>query len=490
MNKALEAAIAAYQEQRWPDAIQLATQALQDEPHNVDALEVFGLAWFRNGYIDNAIEALEYCRQQAPDNLSYVRNLAELYRAAGRLEKSVEALSVATRLDPDSVAVLESNGLAMLDQGELAAAETALSRVAELKADNALSHFNLGEARRLNARFEDAIACYEEALRLKPDLVQAVHQKALCLLALGDYAHGWDAYEHRLDPKAGRQAELIEPRWLGAFDTGQRVFIYGEQGLGDVVLFSRYLPHLAAQGVDLLVALPAELLGLFRASMPNIDFIAVGASRPKCDWQIAIGSLPALYQTRAGHVPNVVPYLSAKPEKIAAWQARLSGDTKILKIGVCWAGNQQAAGVHHRSCTAAQMAMLFADLPNIKVFSLQFNDVDGVQVFCDKTGATDLTPFLHDFEDTAALVANLDLVVSVDTALLNLAGALNIPAWGLLPLATEWRWLGPDRRSRWYPSVVRFAQTKPSDWTVPLSLMRDTLYSHIKAGVKPGVENR
>ncbi|MBV8466606.1 MAG: tetratricopeptide repeat protein [Burkholderiales bacterium] len=490
MTPAFQAAISAYNERRWEDAIHRASDALKLEPNNLDALEVFGLAWFRLGQLGNAIEALEFCQQQDGRNARYACNLGELYRAAGQMDKCVAMLSIAAQLDPQSIAVLESSGLALVDTGDLTSADAALTKVAQLHSDRALAQFNLGEVRRLAGRFEDAISCYEEALRLDPGLLQAQHQRALSLLAHGDYAHGWDAFEHRLDPRLSKQVSAAEPRWQGVFEQGQRVFVYSDQGLGDAILFARYLPHLAEQGVNLLVAVPPPLLGLFRAAMPGIEFIALGDARPACDWQIALGSLPGLYQTRAGHVPNVTPYLKARPEKIAAWRNTLARSSGTIKIGITWAGNSATTGVKYRNCPVEQFATVFRDIPSLTLVNLQMGAADELNTLRDVADVVDLTGEIADFEDTAAVLASLDMVISVDTALLNLAGAVHVPAWGLLALAPEWRWHGPDRRSRWYPSVIRYTQTRFLDWGAPLSIMRSTLLSHINAAVVPALNGR
>lgn len=489
MNPAFDAAIAAYNERRWQDTIGHATAALNVEPHNLDALEVFGLAWFRLGEVRNAIEALEYCHQKEPDNPRYASNLGELYRAAGRYDESVAMLSRAAQNAPDALEVLERAGLTCLDLGEIDGAIKALAKVAELKPGIAVTHFNLAEAYRRAGRYGEAAAGYRRALALDPKLLEAQQQLALSLLADGDYPAGWQAFEWRLDPALSVQPELAEPRWQGQIEPGRKVFVYSDQGLGDAILFGRYLPLIADQGVALVVEAPEPLLGLFRASFKNVEFVAAGAARPACDWQIALGSLPGLFGTTIDSVPNITPYLQAGEARLAAWTARLDPYRDSIRVAVRWAGNPDAAGVRQRDCPIERFAEQFADVPHLTFVNLQLDRRDEFAALARYGRTVDLSDEIADFEDTAALLANVELVISVDTAVLNLAGALDVPAWGLLPHAPEWRWHGADRRSRWYPGVVIHPQARVGDWTAPLAATRHALLAHLNAALTPAPDS-
>ena len=481
MTRAFDAAIAAYNERRWQDTIDNATAALDQEPHNLDALEVFGLAYFQLGEVAHAIQALEYCHQKAPDNPRYASNLGELYRAAGRLDEAIGMLGVASQLQPDALELLERAALACLDLGEVNAAITALSRVAELKPDNALVHFNLGEAYRQLGQYPLAIDAYRRALQCDPQLLQAHQQLALSMLAAGDYLAAWPAFEWRLDPALSVQPQLTEPRWAGQLEPGKRVFVYSDQGLGDAILFSRYLPLIASQGVALLVEVPQSLLGLFRNSFPGIEFVPLGAARPHCDWQIALASLPALFGTSIESVPNITPYLQPGAARLQAWQERLAPYRDSVRVAVRWAGNPQAAGVKQRDCPIALFASQFADIPQLTLVNLQLDRRDEFATLSRFGRTVDFGEQIEDFEDTAALLANVELLISVDTAVLNLAGAMHLPAWGILPFTPEWRWQGAEQRSIWYPELTLYRQAKPGDWQSALDASRRTLWSHLHA---------
>lgn len=490
MNPAFDAAIAAYNERRWQDAIEQATAALNHDPHDLNALEVFGLAWFQLGETSNAIQAMEYCHQKAPDNARYASNLGELYRAAGRYDEAVAMLGLATQLQPDALELLERAGLTCLDLGEVNGAIVALSKVAELKPDQALSHFNLAEAYRQLGQFQLAADGYRRALALDPGLVEANQQLALSLLAAGDYTAGWQAFEWRLDPRLSVQPTLPQPRWTGQIEEGKRVFVYNDQGQGDAILFSRYLPLIASQGVNLVVEAPASLLSLFRNSFANVEFIEIGATPPPCDWQIALGSLPALFGTTADSVPNLTPYLQASEQKLTAWKALLDPYRDSVRVAVRWAGNPNAAGVRQRDCPIEQFATLFADIPMLTFVNLQIDRRDEFATLARYGRTVDLSDHIHDFEDSAALLANVELLISVDTAVLNLAGALDVATWAVLPHAAEWRWHGPANRSRWYPSVVTHPQPKPGDWPGVLANCRRILLGHINAMLTPSANTQ
>ena len=477
MNVVLDDAVQAYNEQRWDDAIGLATQVLDGDPDNLDALEVFGLARFQIGQTDHAITALEFCVERAPGNPRFVGNLGELYRAAGRLDDAVKMLTLACQLQPGSLSLLEAAAMTCLDLGEVEGAIRALSAIVELQPEAALVYFNLAEAYRRSGQFERAVAEYDRAIALDPSIPQMRQQRALALLAAGDYAQGWPAFESRLDPLVGNQPALREPRWEGAFDANQRVFVYSDQGVGDAILFSRYLPHLAGQGVNLVVEVPASLIGLMRSSMPNVTFIELGAPRPSCDWQIALGSLPLLYGTTADRVPDITPYLTPSPEKIAAWERQFAPFKEDYLVGIRWAGNPDALGVQLRNATAEQLIGTAAGLGSVTFVNLQFDQAEAFALAAKGHRALEPSSLVRDFEDTAAVLSQLDLVISVDTSVLNLAGALNVPAWGLLNFAPEWRWYGPSQHSRWYPSVRTFCQDRIGNWSAPLAAMRSMLLS-------------
>lgn len=481
MNPDFDAAMAAYKERRWQDTIDRATAALNQQPNNLDALEVFGLAWFQLGEVSNAIQALEYCHQKAPDNPRYASNLGELYRAAGRFDEAITMLGVASQLQPDALDLLERAGLACLDLGQLNGAITALTRVAELKPDQALVHFNLGEAYRQLGQYPLAVAAYRRALEVDASLLQAHQQLALSLLAAGDYAAAWPAFDWRLDPRLSVQPQLSEPRWMGQIEAGKRVFVYSDQGLGDAILFSRYLPFIAGQGVSLVVEVPSSLLGLFRNSFSGIEFVANGEPHPPCEWQIALASLPALFGTTVDTVPNVTPYLQPGEAKLNAWNARLAPYRNSVRVAVRWAGNPGAAGVRQRDCPIELFASQFADIPMLTFVNLQLDRRDEFKALAAHGQILDFSEQIEDFEDTAALLANVELLISVDTAVLNLGGAMNMSAWGILPYAPEWRWQGPDQNPLWYLSVELFKQTKPGDWQGAIGASRRTLLAHINA---------
>lgn len=328
---------------------------------------------------------------------------------------------------------------------EIAAAAAAAPEVAEYR-------FNLGNVLQDLHDFDGAAAAYRAAIEQSPDMVAAHWNLGLALLRAGRYAEGWPEYEWRWRRFGTPLHYRSHPAWTGEDFAGRTLLLYTEQGFGDAIQFSRYLPWVAGRGGRIVLECPQALARLFAAGFPDIEVIVKGTAPPPFDLQAALPSLPGIARTTLRDVPSAVPYLA-----VPADGPRLPAPEGGRTVGLVWASSQTDSP---RNIPFAQLAPLLA-LPGVRFYSLQI----GPAAAAAKGAAlADLSPLIGDFADTAALLAQLDLVISVDTAVVHLAGALARPVWVVLPHLADWRWLSRRADSPWYPTATLFRQAVPGCW--------------------------
>jgi hypothetical protein len=268
------------------------------------------------------------------------------------------------------------------------------------------------------------------------------------------------------------RAHLEAPKWDGSDLNGRRILLYGEQGLGDSIQFARYIPMVAQRGGRIVLACQPELVDLLKQIQPLEECVPNDRVPPPHDVYCALLSLPAVLGTRPETIPASVPYLTPDPVKTEFWRKRLEGETR-RKIGLAWAGRPIHPNDRNRSMSLSQLAGL-ADVPDAAFYSLQKRE-GSEQAAHAPMPLTDWTSELHDFTDTAALMANLDLIISVDTSVVHLAGALGRPVWVLLPFIPDWRWMFDRTDSVWYPTMRLFRQPALGDWKTPIGKLLEAL---------------
>jgi len=310
---------------------------------------------------------------------------------------------------------------------------------------------------------------------------------AMCRLTRGDYAQGWAEYEWRWQTRQFEEAgrDLGAPLWLGREDLrGRTILLHGEQGLGDVLQFCRYVPQVAALGATVVLEVYAGLDRLL-GRLEGVGLVVVrGRPPPPTDFQTPLMSLPLALG--AGPDGERGPYLSADPEQAAVWAGRMAGP-RALRVGLCWAGGTRpdqpiADAIDKRRSLSLESFALLADVPGVQIYSLQKGPPAAQLAQALARGwagpsIIDWTDELKDFADTAALVANLDLVIACDTSTAHLAGALGKPLWVLNRFDSCWRWLTERADSPWYPSARLFRQTEPGDWDSVVQEIRRELLS-------------
>jgi len=436
------------------------------------------VAHYRAGKHAAALGALQALVEQHPAEALFRATLGVVRFDTGQHEAGVADLRAALGLRPDArnwrnLAIM----LRKLDrQGEAAeAAESAL----QLAPDDTESLRIAATARAQAGEFAAAVPLIERLLEQAPDDADIRFNHAFCLLGVGRWEEGWAAYQARHDPAMASQRsvplpDLPIPRWGGEPLEGKTILVWPEQGFGDEIQFCRYARHLVDRGARVWLATRPEL----KPAMMTVPWLnrvmVIGDTfqRPEVDYWVPLFDLPGLFGTVPASVPADVPYMRADPVRVAAWRERLAVPAGTLRIGLNWAGNPGHANNHRRSLPAALLDAL-AGLPGIRFFSLQV-----ASDAAEWPAALDPQPLgadIRDFADTAAILAQLDLLITVDSAPAHLAGAMDVPVWTLLPRRPDWRWLLDRPDTPWYPSMWLWRQPRAGDWQAVVDALQRAL---------------
>jgi len=390
---------------------------------------------------EEAIACYQAAIRIAPHMGEVHNNLGNSLMAFCRFYEAADSFSEATRLLPSSPVPLTARATAL----------QALGLIKEAKAD-----------------------C-REALKMAPDFAQAHWNLALNLLLQGHYSEGWQEYEWRwlrTDFTSPRRHSDI-PQWDGSALHGRTILLHAEQGFGDAIQFVRYAPLVAQRGGSVVLECHPQLVSLFQGVEGVQAVIPFGTPLPKSSYQVPLLSLLHIFNTTLENIPSKVPYLSPPTDYREKWISLIPNNRSALRIGLVWAGKSYPDPL--RSCRLAELAPL-ATTHNVIFYSLQLGA--GSEQVCspaEEMTLIDLTGQIHDFADTAALIEQLDLVVSIDTAVGHLAGALGKPVHLMLPFAPDWRWLLERSDSPWYPSMRIFRQKQPGNWGETIITMRNAL---------------
>ena len=433
-------------------ALDLIRQAIAALPSLAEAHYNLGRLLHQRGELAESEAAYREAIRLRPDYAEAHDNLGGVLQAQGRLEEALASCRRALELQPDYPAALSDLGAVLQDLGRVDEAISAYEQALRLQPAFPQAAHNLGEALQDAHRGPESIAAYERALALEPDYAEAHCGLAFALLRAGELHRGWEEYEWRF-----RRADSPAPArplpgavWDGADPAGKTILVQAEQGFGDTIQFARYLPLLAARGVRVIFQCQRALAPLFR-SLAGVQVITVDDPLPACDCHVPLLSLPRLFGTTFDSIPASVPYLRA-PE---AWSAPLG---RPPRVGLVWHANP------HAQLARSWRSLPLETLEPITSFDATFVSLQTEPV-PEGSPLLDVSPRLTDFGATAALVQELDLVVSVDTAVAHLAGAMGRPVWTLLPYAADWRWLRDRLDSPWYPTMRLFRQPVWGDWS-------------------------
>jgi len=423
---------------------------------------------YRAGHLDEAERLLRQVLAVNSRHSDSLHLLGVIAYQTGRLDLAVDLISKSIAINPKEASAHSSLGNLLLQLGRLDDAVVCYRRAVELKPSFSEALNNLGNALKAQRRLDEAVTSYRRALELSPDDPDVHYHLSMALLARGDMAAGWEEHEWRWKTPqfAGTRRDFAQPQWRGEMATGRTLLIHAEQGYGDTLQFCRYAPLAAARGLRVIMEVPKPLARLL-SSLPGVDGIVVeGETLPQFDLHCPMLSMPLALGTTIPTVPSDVPYLHADAAQVAVWRERLASlEHHGPRIGLVWAGNPRkhlpaaAAIGRRRSMAPDRLASLF-ELPGLHFFSLQKDGPAPPEHF----PLTDVMAEMGDFADTAALIANLDLVISVDTSVVHLAAALGKQVWLLDRFDSCWRWLVGRRDSPWYPNLRLYRQPQPGDW--------------------------
>jgi tetratricopeptide (TPR) repeat protein len=436
---------------------------------------------------DAALDSADQAILLRPDFAEAHINRGNVLHDLARLDEALASFDRAIATRPDFAGAHNNRGTVSRDLGQFDAALASYDRAIALAPDFAEAHHNRGAVLRDLGRAEDAIVSSERAIALRPDYAEPYYNLSMCHLAIGDYRRGWELFEWRWNAVwAEPRQDLSGLPWLGCSPIeGKTILVHAEQGLGDSLQFCRYVPLLAARGATVILEVPRPLARLLGSLDGVAAIVATGEPPPRTDAWIPMMSLPLAFRTTLATIPAAMPYLHADPERRAFWSQRLAA-LPGRKIGLVWAGSArpgipQANALDRRRSLAQigrsmdlEIYAPIAAISGICLISLQKGDgaapgaPDGVTLH-------DWTGELRDFADTAALVEALDLVISVDTSVAHLAGALGKPLWVLNRYDQCWRWLRDRTDSPWYPTARLFRQPSPGDWTPVIRDVADAL---------------
>jgi len=457
---------------REKEAIEAYGQALQLKPDYAEVYFNLGKLFSDKGRLDEAIRHFSQALSIKPNYEKAYNNLGNVLYEKGKIDEAIKNYQQALRLKPDYVGALNNLGNALIYKGDLDEAIQIFEHSIEVNPSSAATYCNFGNALKDLYRFEDAIENYKKAIRLKPDFIKAHFNLSIVFLLLGDFSRGWEEYEWRLK-ELGKATDYPNryglPIWDGSPLEGKTILVYDEQGFGDTLQFVRYLPQLKTMGANIVFETRGPLIPLLKSFLAIdelVDRMTGVKHKNKCDYCIPLLSLPRRFKTSLETIPKEVPYLYAPPQKIENWSPCFSGEG--LRVGVTWAGKSVDINLDQFET--------FARISGVSLYGLQKGEISGQdRELAGKILVTNFGDELKDFSDTAGVIENLDLVISIDTSLAHLAGAMGKPVWVLLPFIPDWRWLLDREDSPWYPTMRLYRQKIRGNWEEAIKRVANSL---------------
>jgi len=484
----LNQAIEAIQDKHLEDAERLLDRALGVVPHHPDALRLMGVALALGKKWQRALEFIELASALAPKNGIIHSNKGNILKELGRTQEAIASYDKAIALAPNYAEAYNNKGNALQDVSSFEESLVWYDKAIALAPDYAEAYNNKGNALTAQKKAQEALSWYDKAIHLSPDYGDAFWHKSMAQLALGNFSEGLLNYEARW--VRTNAASYLFPEILPLADIknlkNKKILVWCEQGLGDSLQFCRYVPLLANFGAKVTLYCPKALMKLFE-TLDGVEHLVSfdEGLEDHFDYQIPLMSLPLVFKTDLRGIPDMTPYLHASPQKIEAWRKKL--DThKGYRVGLVWSGgfrlNQPELWAINmrRNISLIEIARM-QDVKNIIFYSLQKGDPAEAELKNQKdeiwpsNNLLNIADELEDFSDTAALIANLDLVISVDTSTAHLAGAMGKSVWLLNRHDSCWRWLLDVDFSPWYPSLKLYNQLSPGGWSEVISRVKKDL---------------
>ncbi len=450
------------------EALESYARALAIRPAYAEACFNRGNALMDLGRFWDALESYDKALTIRPDYAEALNNRGNALMELGRPREALESYAKALAIKPDYAEALDNTGCAQRELGRPEEALASCATALAIRPDFAGALNNRGNALADLGRFEEALESFDKALAIAPGSADAAFNRGCLALLLGDFASGWTGYEKRWDRRGAARRKLTAPfpAWKGENLSGKRIIVYEEQGLGDIIQFSRYLTKLSGLGAQVTFLVRRSLHRLLQPFRPAIRLVAAPPANETFDYQCALLSLPAAFGTSLENIPADTGYLRPEPALVAQWREGIGEHG--LKIGICWQGSPSARIDIGRSIPLRCFEPLSA-IPRVRLISLQKEH--GLDQLAELGGRLRIETLGPDFDaggdafiDTAAAMPCLDLIVTSDTSIAHLAGALGRPVWVVLKSVPDWRWLLGRPASPWYPSMTLYRQSARGDW--------------------------
>jgi tetratricopeptide (TPR) repeat protein len=466
--------IALQAQKRYAEAQAQLEQAVRLAPEMVDAHFNLGNVLRQQGKYEQAVTHCREVQRLDPDFADGYANLGAVFHDQLRFDEAREQLEQALRLDPRSVEVRANLSLVLQGLGRL---DEALARSREALAidpGSAPALASLASGLQEAADYAAAEASFQRTLELDPGSATAHFGLALCRLTTGDFRRGWTEYQWRWEANNINPQTFTQPMWNGEPLDGRTILLRHEQGDGDTLQFVRYAPLVKRLGATVLLHCRRSLAALL-TTCQGVDSVHVtGDPTPKFDYHVPLLSLPGIFQTELDTIPAQVPYIWPPEELVGRWRGELPAGGP-LKVGIVWRGSPMHRRDRRRSIPLEHFAPL-ASIDGVQLYSLQVGGGnDELRTFSAADRVIDLAGRIESFQDTAAIMRNLDLVVSCDSAPIHLAGALGVNVWAALPFSADWRWLSGREDSPWYPTLRLFRQTALGDWSAVFAALIERL---------------
>jgi Flp pilus assembly protein TadD len=451
---------------------------LEEQPDHADTLHLLGDIESQRKNNEHAAGLIRRAISIDSGKAQYHFALGCVLQAAGGRSEAVDCYRRALKLDSSHVAAHINLGVLLQAGSEIDLAAAGAGRASAQRGfEEALSHFraatenapyapdgwiNLGYALERQRQLADARHCYDRALAIDANLIEARFNRSMVLLAQGDFLKGWEDYESRWQASGYSRPEFPQAEWNGSPLRGETVLLYTEQGFGDAIQFVRYAAAVTARGGRAMLRCQPELRRLLQ-NVPGVAGTLAPDQTTEFDLHCPLLSLPRVLGTTIDAIAAQVPYVAADPVAVTAWRARLQDGQPGVKVGLVWASHSMMPEAAQKSTTLSAFAPL-REVAGARFYSLQTGAAGRKAAAAGPVPLIDHTDRIGDFADTAALIANLDMIITVDTAVAHLAGAMGKPVWTMLRYAPDWRWYPDIPTSRWYPSMRLYRQRIRGDW--------------------------
>jgi tetratricopeptide (TPR) repeat protein len=467
-----------HQQGKLSEAKVIYEKALAIQPNHFDALQLLATLFGQTKEFTKALDLLTKALQINPNHAPCYSNLGIILQEFNRLDEALASYDKAIAIKPDYAEAHYNRANALKELNRLDEALASYDKPIALKPDYAEAHFNRGTVLQQLKRLDEALASYGKAISIKSDYASAHWNLSLCHLLSGNFKNGWEGYEWRwkaedISNTAGVR-NFSEPLWLGKESLKDKtILLYAEQGLGDAIQFCRYAQLVAELGAKVILEVQRPLLNLLKNLKGPSQIIANGDPLTDFHYQCPLLSLPLAFKTELQTIPAVPRSIWTNKEKVAEWQAKL-GEKAKPRVGIVWSGSIKHKNDHNRSLTLSKLLPHLS--PNVEYICLQkeLRNIDK-ELLAEQCQIKYFGDALEDFTETSALCELMDLVISVDTSVVHLAGTLGKPIWVLLPYSPDWRWLLDRNDSPWYPSAKLYRQEKIYDWDGVLEKVRSDL---------------